>query len=213
VSIAEADSSLTREQQLEARLARMQVELAATNAQLATASGRLADVINERDNLRRAYRQLMEQFELLRRRIVVLADKRHVFFEYQPKHTTAAVCEMFRGFSGYIQADAHAIYDALFRGEAVDDAKDAPLEVACWSHARRRFWEAAVSGFAVGREGLLRIRKLFQIDAGFNDLSPAARTQKRRRLLAPLLDEFFEWARAQDDPTSRDRGLVNKALA
>jgi hypothetical protein len=32
-------------------------------------------------------------------------------------------------------------------------------------------------------------------------------------LLAPLLDEFFEWARAQDDPTSRDRGLVNKALA
>jgi hypothetical protein len=161
VSIAEADSSLTREQQLEARLARMQVELAATNAQLATASGRLADVINERDNLRRAYRQLMEQFELLRRRIVVLADKRHVFFEYQPKHTTAAVCEMFRGFSGYIQADAHAIYDALFRGEAVDDAKDAPLEVACWSRARRRCWEAAVSGFAVGREGLLRIRKLF----------------------------------------------------
>ncbi len=49
---------------------------------------------------------------------VVLADKDHVFFEYQPKHTSAAVCEMFRGFSGYIQADAHAIYDAVFRGEA-----------------------------------------------------------------------------------------------
>jgi hypothetical protein len=141
-----------------------------------------------------------------------LADKKHVFFEYQPKHTSAAVCEMFRGFSGYILADAHAIYDALFRGDAVDDVNDAPLEVACWAHARRRFWEAAVSGFSVGREGLLRIRKLFEIDAGFSDLPPAARTQKRKTLLAPFVDEFFDWVRAQDDPTSQERGLVNKAL-
>jgi hypothetical protein len=34
---------------------------------------------------------------------VVLVDKKHVFFEYQPKHTSAAVCDMFRRFSGYIQ--------------------------------------------------------------------------------------------------------------
>ncbi len=66
---------------------------------------------------------------------VVLADKDFVFFEYQPKHTSAAVCEMFRGFSGYIQADAHAIYDAIFRGEARAGPEDtAPLEVGCWSH-------------------------------------------------------------------------------
>jgi hypothetical protein len=95
---------------------------------------------------------------------VVLADRKHVFFEFQPKHTSAVVCEMFRGFSGYIQADAHAIYDALFRGDAVDDASEPPTEVACWSHARRRLWEAAVCGFAVGREGLLRIRKLYELD-------------------------------------------------
>lgn len=143
---------------------------------------------------------------------VVLADKKHVFFEYQPKHTSAAVCEMFRGFSGYIQADAHAIYDALFRGDAVDDASDAPTEVACWSHCRRRLWEAAVSGFAVGREGLLRIRKLYQLDQAWTDLPPAARLQKRKTVLEPFVDEFFDWVRAQDDFTSLERGLVNKAL-
>lgn len=65
---------------------------------------------------------------------VVLADKDHVFFEYQPKHTSAAVCEMFRGYSGYVQADAHAIYDALFRGDAVGTGADPPEEVGCWSH-------------------------------------------------------------------------------
>jgi transposase len=143
---------------------------------------------------------------------VVLADKKHIFFEFQAKHTSAAVCEMFRGFSGYIQADAHAIYDALFRGDAVDEASDAPTEVACWSHVRRRFWEAAVSGFAVGREGLLRIRHLYQLDQDWADLPPATRLQKRRTVLAPLVDEFFEWIRAQDDPSTQVRSLVKKAL-
>jgi len=143
---------------------------------------------------------------------VVLADRKHIFFEYQAKHTSAAVCEMFRGFSGYIQADAHAIYDALFRGDAVGDASEAPTEVACWAHCRRRFWEAAVSGFPVGREGLLRVRKLYQIDQAWDDLPPAARLQKRRSILKPFVDEFFAWVRVQNDLTSTERGLVNKAL-
>jgi hypothetical protein len=143
---------------------------------------------------------------------VVLADKKHVFFEYQPKHTSAAVCDMFRGFSGYIQADAHVIYDALFRGDAVADASEAPTEVACWAHCRRRFWEAAVSAFPVGREGLLRIRKLYAIDQAWDELPPAARLEKRKSILKPFVDEFFDWVRAQNDLTSTERGLVNKAL-
>lgn len=143
---------------------------------------------------------------------VVLADKKHIFFEYQPKHTSAAVCDMFRGFSGYIQADAHAVYDALFRGDAVEAPSAAPTEVACWSHARRRFWEAAVSGFAVGREGLLRIRKLYEIDQSWSELPPAARHQKRKAVLESLVSEFFDWARTQNEPASQERGVVNKAL-
>jgi hypothetical protein len=143
---------------------------------------------------------------------VVLADKKYVFFEYQAKHTSAAVCEMFRGFSGYIQADAHAIYDALFRGEAVGDGDVPPTEVGCWSHVRRRFWEAGICGFSVGREGLLRIRKLYQLDQSWSELPPAARLKKRQTVLRPLVDEFFAWAQAQNDLTSQERGLVTKAL-
>jgi transposase len=71
---------------------------------------------------------------------VTLADRDHVFFDYQTKHTSAAVWEMFKGFSGYVQADAHAVYDALFRGTPPKGlehgAKRAPppTEVGCWSH-------------------------------------------------------------------------------
>lgn len=143
---------------------------------------------------------------------VVLADKKHIFFEFQAKHSSAAVCEMFRGFSGYIQADAHTIYDALFRGDAVDESTLPPIEVACWSHARRRFWEAAVCGFPVGREGLLRIRKLYELDQSWAALPPSARLQQRQTVLRPLVDEFFDWVRAQNDISSQERGVVNKAL-
>jgi transposase len=143
---------------------------------------------------------------------VVLADKKHVFFEYQPKHTSAAVCEMFRGFSGYIQADANAVYDALFRGDAVDDPDDAPIEVGCWAHARRKFWEAAVSGYPIGREGLLRIRKLYELDQSWSDLPPSGRFKKRQAVLKPLIDEFFTWVHAAYACAKDERGLVAKAL-
>jgi len=36
---------------------------------------------------------------------VTLADKDHVFFDFQPRHTSLAVWQMFKGFSGYVQAD------------------------------------------------------------------------------------------------------------
>lgn len=144
---------------------------------------------------------------------VVLADKDHVFFEYQPKHTSAAVCDMFRGYSGYIQADAHAIYDALFRGDAVDAGKSAPKEVACWSHVRRRFWEAAVAKHTVAREGLLRIRAIFKRDAALAKLPPDKRKIFREQTVRPLVDDFFAWADVQFEAVRGDpRGSVAKAL-
>lgn len=126
---------------------------------------------------------------------VVLADKDHVFFEYQPKHTSDAVCSMFRGFKGYIQADAHGVYDALFRGDAVDKGDKPPDEVACWAHARRKFWEAAMSTKdATAREALLRIRMLFKLEEDWADLAPKQRHERRNRVSRPMLDDFFGWA-------------------
>ncbi|WP_437912418.1 IS66 family transposase [Sorangium sp. So ce302] len=148
---------------------------------------------------------------------VVLADKDHVFFEYQPKHTSAAVCEMFRGFSRYIQADAHAIYDALFRGTpprgaAADEERGPPpTEVGCWSHCRTNFWEAAVCKHELGVEGLRRINAIFAVDRKLADLAPAQRKVRRDAVVRPLVDAFFAWARAEH-ARPRERGLVSTAL-
>ena len=145
---------------------------------------------------------------------VVLADKDHVFFEYQPKHTSAAVCEMFRGFSGYIQADAHAIYDAVFRGDArAKDDDTPPKEVGCWSHARRKAWEAAVvAKDPAAREALLRMRALFQLEEEWAHLAPAQRHARRQLASRPLVDDFFTWVAAQYALVKDTRGLVATAF-
>src|SRR5690606_34119461 len=127
---------------------------------------------------------------------VVLADQDHVFFEYQREHTSKAVCEMFRGFKGYVQLDAHAIYNALFRGEARIDKDDKPPdEVGCWSHARRRFWEAATAAKDdASREALLRIRALFELEEQWAKLAPQQRHERRQIASRRVVDDLFAWA-------------------
>ena len=145
---------------------------------------------------------------------VVLADKDHVFFEFQAKHTSAAVCEMFRGFSGYIQADAHAVYDAVFRGEARAHPDDeTPREVGCWSHCRRKAWEAAVAAKdPAAREALLRMHKLFELEREWKHLAPAQRHARRQLVSRKLVDDFFTWATEQYARVKDTRGLVATAF-
>ena len=149
---------------------------------------------------------------------VTLADKDHVFFDFQPKHTSLAVWQMFKGFSGYVQADAHAIYDALFKGIPPDGADDKPgecgpppIEVGCFSHARRKYWEAAVCKHPLGLQGVRLIDAIFDADRKLAKLAPAQRKAQRDRTVRPLVDAFFTWARAEHEKRP-ERGLVATAL-
>ena len=152
---------------------------------------------------------------------VTLADRDHVFFDYQPKHNSLAVWKMFKGYSGYIQADAHVIYDALFRGTPPKGAEETeeeaqqrgppPKEVACYSHGRRKFWEAAVCRHLVGVEGLRRINDIFAADALLADLAPVHRKVRRDAEVRPLVDDFFDWAKAEKTKLT-GRGLVATAI-
>ena len=145
---------------------------------------------------------------------VVLADKDHVFFEYQKKHSSDAVCDLFRGFSGYVLADASAVYDALFRGEArASPEEKPPEEVACWSHARRHYWESAVAAKdAVAREALLRIRALFKLEERWASLPPKQRLEKRQLVAWPLVEDFFAWVEGRYAEVKGTRSLLASAL-
>ena len=151
---------------------------------------------------------------------VQIADRDAVFFEYTERETSAAVMELFRGFEGYVQADAKNVFDILFRKP--DELPDPDIEpdgkvrkeAGCWGHGRRYFWEAAaVAKEHVARDALYRIRRIFEIDARFwGHIPPSKRKQLRERFLKPEIDAFFVFARAELEKVKDQRGLLRSAL-
>ncbi|MGH8738794.1 MAG: IS66 family transposase [Burkholderiales bacterium] len=150
---------------------------------------------------------------------VQIADRDHVFFEYTPRETSAAVGEMFKGFSGYVQADAKSVYDILFKPppeDPLDGGGDADraecTEVGCLSHARRRYWEATIAKSAVAREGLARLGRVFALERKWKRHPPVERTALRQAHARPHLEAFFDWAEEQFALVKDQRGLLRSAL-
>jgi transposase len=146
---------------------------------------------------------------------VQVADKDAIFFEYTPKETSATVLELFMGFSGYVQADAKSVYDALFRPSEQpppDGEAEVRQEVACWVHCRRGFWEATTAKSVVAREGLARIGRMFELEATWRNKPPEEIHRLRQAHLRPHVEAFFSWAEAEHQKVREQRGLLRKAL-
>lgn len=151
--------------------------------------------------------------------VVQIADRDHVFFEYTERETSASALEMFRGFSGYVQADANSVHDILFRDHRVHPPKDVEAdfavrsEVGCWSHGRTKFWEAAVAAKEpLAREALFRIRRLFENEKKWKGMAPAQRKLMRDRFSRPEIELFSAWLEAQWPLVEHRRGLLRTAF-
>ena len=145
---------------------------------------------------------------------VLIADKDHVFFEYTARETSAVVEEMFRGYSGYVQADAKSVFDVLFRvpEKPPDSEHDERHEIGCMSHCRRKFWEATCTKSEVAREGLARLGRIFALEGAWRDDSPETIKRLRNQHLRPHLEAFFAWAAVEYEKVRDQRGLLRTAL-
>jgi transposase len=145
---------------------------------------------------------------------VQIADRDHIFFEYARKETSATLLEMFQGYSGYIQADAKSVFDVLFRepDNPVDDEAETRVEVACWSHARRKLWEATCAKSEVAREGLARVGHIFALEDAWRTDTHDVILRMRRQHLRPHLEAFFSWAEGEYERVRDQRGLLRSAL-
>jgi transposase len=88
-------------------------------------------------------------------------------------------------FCGYLHADAYAGYDAIYLGT---DTK--VIEVACWSHARRKFYDARTSYPRQAHQVLEWIRQLYDIEDRARSLSNEARRALRVAEANPVLDKI-----------------------
>ena len=79
-----------------------------------------------------------------------------------------------QGFEGYLHADAYGGYDQIYLG-----SNDAIREVACWAHARRKFFDAINSSPREVHQLLEWIRQLYDVEERSRELSADARREVR----------------------------------
>jgi transposase len=135
---------------------------------------------------------------------VVVAPERHVLFRYTPKHNSDAVDRLLRGYKGYLVADAHAVFDHLYRGGDV-------IECGCWAHARRYWWKALSSEPERARKALAFIGGLFRVERAIATAPPQKREQIRNAESRPIVDAFFDWCDAEA-PRVLDETPIAKAI-
>ncbi len=144
---------------------------------------------------------------------VVIAPERHVLFRYTAKHNGAAVDGLLEGYEGYLVADAHAVFDHLYKRGTL-------IEVACWAHARRYWWKALETDPERARQALAYIGGLFRVERAAASAPPEARLAARRAESKAIVDGFFTWCEAEakqvldETPTAKAIGYaLNQRVA
>jgi transposase len=115
-----------------------------------------------------------------------LADEHpYTVYDFTESRARDGPADFLRGFAGYLHADAYAGYDQIYLG-----SNDSILEVACWAHARRRFFDAQNSSPRDAHQILEWIRQLYDIEERARDLSADARHKIRVAEAIPVLDRI-----------------------
>lgn len=112
----------------------------------------------------------------------------YTVYDATPSRSRDGPLAFLAGYRGYLQADAFGGYDGLYATGAA--------EVACWAHARRKWYDATDGDPRLAHEALARIRALYDIEGRAAELSAAGRADLRRRESAPVLAAFADWLAA-----------------
>lgn len=121
---------------------------------------------------------------------VLASDNGHVLFRYTKRNNKQHVGELLGGYQGYLQADAATVFDFLYLDEAC-------VEVGCWAHCRRRYFDALTTDRERANIALGFIARLYQIDRESIDMGVEARTRDRATRAGPVLEAFLAWVDQQ----------------
>lgn len=138
---------------------------------------------------------------------VYLGDEDHPYtiFDYTPSRSRDGPWQFLNGWSGHLQADAFGGYDGIYAGEAGGRV----TEVACWAHARRKFYDVRHSDAALSTQALAYIRLLYDVEDEAKKLSAPQRQYARQEKSVPRLTQFKSWLEAQQ--ASRGGSVLPKS--
>ena len=120
-----------------------------------------------------------------------------VWFRYSPDRKGIHPQTHLQHYTGILQADAYAGYNALYASGRI-------LEAACWAHVRRKFYDIHVSRPSpITTHVLAEIAKLYQVEAGVRGHSPDQRRVMRQAESNAIVARLHTWLTEQIKTLSR----------
>lgn len=133
-----------------------------------------------------------------------------VWFAYSEDRKGEHPRHHLKNFTGALQADAYAGFHHLYGDGRI-------YEVACWAHARRKFYEIhAIHASPATSEALARIAALYAIEDEIRGKPAELRREVRQSRTKPLMDELHQWmekAVRQLSPKSETAAAIRYSLS
>jgi len=121
-----------------------------------------------------------------------VGDEEHPYtvYDYTPTRSRDGPDAFLKPFTGYLQADAYSGYDQIYA-----DPEREVVEVACWAHARRKFYEAQSSDIMRAMVMLAYVRLLYDVEreAGDQNLEGEERRALRQAKSLPILADIHAY--------------------
>jgi transposase len=110
-----------------------------------------------------------------------------VWFAYSPDRKGEHPQAHLGSFTGTLQADGYAGFDAVYETGRIQEA-------ACWAHVRRKFYDLHVAHKSqVAAEAIERIAALYAIEKEMRGSSAEQRREVRNVQARPLLEALKQW--------------------
>jgi transposase len=110
-----------------------------------------------------------------------------VWFAYSPDRKGEHPQAHLGNFTGTLQADGYAGFDAVYETGRIQEA-------ACWAHVRRKFYDLHLAHHSpVAAEAMERIAALYAIEKEIRGHAAGERRAVRNAQARPLLDSLKQW--------------------
>lgn len=125
-----------------------------------------------------------------------VGDEQHpyIVYDYTPTRRQEGPLEFLKSFRGRLQADAYSGYEPLY-----EQPEHPVIEIACWAHARRKFYEAQSSDLMRSMIMLAYIRLLYDVErqAREQNLDADARRALRQTRSRPILADIRAYLQSE----------------
>jgi transposase len=137
------------------------------------------------------------------------------YYRYSPDRKGIHAQALLGGCRGFLHADGYAGFDRLYQPTTPDGAPPL-IEVACWSHVRRKFYDVHhASASPIALEAMERIAALFVIESSVRGQASERRLAARVQYARSRLDElklFLERSLNRISGKSALAGAIRYAL-